>query len=508
MTANITPKTLAVTGTTANDKTYDGTGSTTVSVGTVVGLVGSETLNVTASGSFADVNVGTGKYVTVNYNLTDDSGLAANYSLANGGANAAITAKQLSVSGASVNSKIYDGSTSASVTGGTLTGLISGETINFTSSAAFASADAGTGKAATISYTLSDATGSASNYSIADASTTGTITPKALSISAPTAQSRVYDGTVAATVSAGTLSGLISGETLGVTATGSFASKSIGTGKAVSVTYNLSDGSGRAANYSLAAGSTNADVTSKALGLTTSTITTKTYDGTNGATIAGLGTLSGVVSGDTVTLDSAGASATFDSKNAGANKLVTLAGLSISGADAANYVLGATQASGTITPKALSITTPQYEGRAFNGSRVLDVEAGSLSGFVGAETIGVVANGLLDSAAAGVNKMVTISYNLLNGTNGGLAGNYSLANDTGTVDIEGDESGSEKQMARIMLDTLVEAQEQIVEVGMKMIEMTVAEEPEAQPENFVESMGQWQMLSCDSDADTAMCGSR
>ena len=96
----------------------------------------------------------------------------------------------------------------------------------------------------------------------------------------------------------------------------------------------------------------------------------------------------------------------------------------------------------------------------------------------------------------------------LNGTNGGLAGNYSLANDTGTVDIEGDESGSEKQMARIMLDTLVEAQEQIVEVGMKMIEMTVAEEPEAQPENFVESMGQWQMLSCDSDADTAMCGSR
>ncbi|WP_255969784.1 YDG domain-containing protein, partial [Klebsiella pneumoniae] len=60
-----------------------------------------------------------------------------------------------------------------------------------------------------------------------------------------TVANKTYDGSTTATVTAGTLSGLVSGETLGTTtATGQFADKNAGTGKNVTVAYTLVDGVG------------------------------------------------------------------------------------------------------------------------------------------------------------------------------------------------------------------------------------------------------------------------
>ena len=80
---SITPKTLTVAGTTVADKTYDGTATATVSIGTVTGLVGTQTLNIAASGVFSDPNVGTNKNVAVNYLLSNgaNGGLASNYAV-------------------------------------------------------------------------------------------------------------------------------------------------------------------------------------------------------------------------------------------------------------------------------------------------------------------------------------------------------------------------------------------------------------------------------------------
>jgi hypothetical protein len=76
-----------------------------------------------------------------------------------------------------------------------------------------------------------------------------------------------------------------------------------------------------------------ADILKKAIAGSVA-VNSKTYDGTTAAT--GAITLSGVIAGDSV---AATASFAFDDKNAGAGKVVTIGGGSLSGADAGNYSL-------------------------------------------------------------------------------------------------------------------------------------------------------------------------
>ncbi|HVM59772.1 MAG TPA: YDG domain-containing protein [Verrucomicrobiae bacterium] len=96
---------------------------------------------------------------------------------------------------------------------------------------------------------------------------------------------------------------------------------------------------------------------------------TKNYNGTGFATlIPGNYTLSGVFSGDTVTLNDP-SKAAYDTRNVGTGKLVTASGLAISGASASNYVLSSTSASaaiGTINPTNITVTaaanSKNYDG--------------------------------------------------------------------------------------------------------------------------------------------------
>ena len=99
-TANITAKSLTVSGITASNKTYDGNGVATLDASSVAysGLVGGDTFNGTYTGAFSDKNVGTGKTVTItpSYSGADVS----NYSITNhADVTANITAKSLTVSG-------------------------------------------------------------------------------------------------------------------------------------------------------------------------------------------------------------------------------------------------------------------------------------------------------------------------------------------------------------------------------------------------------------------------
>ena len=63
-----------------------------------------------------------------------------------------------------------------------------------------------------------------------------------------------------------------------------------------------------------------------------------------------------MISGDTVTLTTGGATGTFASRNAGTGITVTVAGLTIGGAQASDYTLTQPTASANITPVALTIT--------------------------------------------------------------------------------------------------------------------------------------------------------
>ncbi|MDP2944306.1 MAG: YDG domain-containing protein [bacterium] len=83
---------------------------------------------------------------------------------------------QLTISAPSVTtSKVYDGSTTAAVTAGTLSGVVTGETVTVSAAANYSSASVGTSKAITVVYTL-DGTDAGNYTKPIDYSTTGTIT--------------------------------------------------------------------------------------------------------------------------------------------------------------------------------------------------------------------------------------------------------------------------------------------------------------------------------------------
>jgi len=79
----ITAKTLTLSGTTVADKPFDGNTSATVTNnGTLNGLVGNETLSVTATGTFNNSSVGNQKPVAIKGALANGTGLASNYRVA------------------------------------------------------------------------------------------------------------------------------------------------------------------------------------------------------------------------------------------------------------------------------------------------------------------------------------------------------------------------------------------------------------------------------------------
>ena len=93
LTANITTKTLTVSGASAQNKTYDGLTTATISGASLVGVESGDDISVSGSGTFADANVANGISIIANlslsgadagnYTLTQPSGLTANISKAN-----------------------------------------------------------------------------------------------------------------------------------------------------------------------------------------------------------------------------------------------------------------------------------------------------------------------------------------------------------------------------------------------------------------------------------------
>jgi len=324
--ANIYRVPLQVTGITAADKVYDATfAATLVGTAMITPLPGDVvTLNTgTGAAAFNSKNVGNNVIVTLtsyalggtdagNYTLTPPPGLSANISKA-----------PVIFSGTPVAAnKVYDGTSFTSISGVTVSGLVSGDAAYLVGN--FFTPDVGVNK--TVSVALTGA--SAGNYSYTNMpSLTASITQKALSYSGtPVASSRVYDGTNTTTLTGVTLSGIVAGDA--VTLSGQFADKNIGTGKAVTSVLSGSKGG----NYSLApiSGLT-ANITAKALTLSgTPVAASRMYDSTLITAIGGA-SLVGAVSGDSV-----GLIGLFADPNVGTAKPVTLA---LAGTDIGNYTI-------------------------------------------------------------------------------------------------------------------------------------------------------------------------
>ena len=435
LSADISQASLTVSGLLANNRVYDASTNAPLSGTASVSALEGDSVSVagTAVGTFADKNVGTGKTVTLS-GVTLSGADAANYSITPTATTTAdITAKSISLNGFTAASKVYDASTTASISNaGSLSGVISGDAVTASNSgASFANKNVGTGKNVTLNgVSLSGADGA--NYSIAQsATTTADITAKAISLNGFTAASKVYDASTTASISnAGSLSGVVAGDTVVASNSGaSFANKNVGTGKAVTLS-GVALGGADAANYSIAqSATTTADITAKALSLSGFTAASKVYDATTTASITNVGSLTGVLSGDTVTASNSGAS--FANKNVGTGKNVTLSGVSLAGADAANYSIAqSATTTADITAKPVSVSGLLASNKTFDGSTVatltgtptvVALAGDSLS--VGGTPVGAFAD-----SRVGTDKAVTVSGNTLSGTD---APNYKLLQQAG-----------------------------------------------------------------------------
>jgi trimeric autotransporter adhesin len=365
--------TAALQGTVS--KVYDRTVSAALSASNYVlnNVYGSDdvVLNNPVSGTYDDYNVGTGKTVSVT-GLSISGTKAANYTLAStvaSGAVGEIIAKALSITGLTADNKVYNRSTTATLSGtGALDGVEAGDTVTLggTYSANFADWNVGTNKAITVSgYTLGGA--NSHNYTLTQpTSLTANIAPKTLTAGLTGTIYKTYNGDDFASIAVGnyTLSGTIIGDTVALNspAVGTYDNKNAGTGKTVTVT-GLSLLGGSAGNYQLASTSISGPlgtILAKTLSILGITAKNKVYDGTTTAAVnAESAMFSGKISGDDVSLNSGTLSANFTDKNVGAGKAITVSGFSLSGADANNYSLDTGSFTGTtanITQRALTVS--------------------------------------------------------------------------------------------------------------------------------------------------------
>jgi hypothetical protein len=455
-TADITAKAITASGISASHKIYDGTDAATVnSAGAVlIGLVDGDTVTVSATGTFSDKNVGIGKTVTLvssyggidvgNYAITDQASTTAT-----------ITQKALTLGGIITSNKVYDGTSAATLNtaGVTFTGLIGGDTVTLggDGTGTFIDKNVGTNKAVIVSgYTLVGS--DAGNYAVGQPTgLTADITPASLLVSGLTASHKIYDGTDAAIVNTvgAVLTGLIGGDTVTVSATGTFSDKNVGTGK--TVTLASCYGGIDAGNYTITDQvSTIADISSKTLTASGITANNKVYDGTGIASLnTGVAGLAGgaaadddnkYYTGDVISLDVSSAAGAFADKNVGTGKVVTVSGLALTGADAGNYTVSdGSGASADITPKSVTVTGFAADNKVYDGTTDVTISNwGFVVTGVGTETLTLNHGSTsFSDKNAGTGKTVTADgYSLGDGANGGLASNYTLSSTSATTTVD------------------------------------------------------------------------
>lgn len=439
--ANITAYILALTGT----RVYDGTAIADANLfgnqGVLTGVNG-ETLTLSGSGDLQDKNVGVEKPFAAGglggFTLVGNgTALASNYTLAGGNDWVTITPLAITVA-ATGQDKVYDGTTSAQVTLAA-TGVLPGDTISFSDGAAnFASKDVGNNKLITVTGITGTGT-DAGNYSYnSGATTSANITPFILDLTGL----RIYDGTdtAAATLfgSNGVLTGA-DGETLTLSGSGTLVDKNVGLRKSFTPTglggFSLTGNNGAlASNYTLTGGTDWVTILPKPI-LVTANVADKTYDGTTAATLLSLNN-GGIIAGDNVTVSYS--SVAFLSPNAGNRVPIVVQGVSLTGADAGNYIYPSTvPTSAAIFPYVLNLTGRRiYDGTATAAASLFGND-GVLTG-VNGETLTLGGAGTLVDKNVGIQKMFAsngLAGFTLTGNGGALASNYTFTGGTDWVTI-------------------------------------------------------------------------
>ncbi len=355
-----------------------------------------------------------------------------------------ITPKLVTLSGAAVLTKTYDGdntTAAAELSGVTVTSGVSGESLTLTLTAgAYADENAGMNKTienpefALVPVEASGTT--ASNYSLPSSiPLSGTIMPQPTTFTG-TAAAREYDGTdTVNTAISGTFEPALLGTDVVTITGGTYASADAGAAKPIT---GASKGGADAGNYAVTIGTITGEITKKPTTFT-ATVPARAY---NGSDQVGSGTaISGsfnpdLLNGDVVTITGG----TYASADVGVGHAITDS--TIGGADGGNYAV-TLSVTGTINQASITaIGGVTVDAKTANGNTdaTFDTSAATGTGVVSGELAdfragGLQVSGSFAAATAGTHN-VDVTYTLAD--NGSFkAANYEIAEDAKTAILSG-----------------------------------------------------------------------
>lgn len=407
--ATISPAVLSLAGTRVYDATTNADASLFGNNGVLTGVNG-ETLTLSGTGTLSTKNVGVEQSFAAGglngFTLTGNSGaLSSNYTF-EGGANwVTITPATLYVTGTVADSRVYNGTTSATLSGSQLSGVFAGDSVTLGNIATGSFDNKNVGNNKPVSTDMTVGGGDAGNYVLVQPTgLTASISPLGIIVDA-TGSNKVYDGNTLDTVGLGS-TGVIAGDNIGFSSTSAnFSDKNVGSGKTVTV-----DGIGLsgadAGNYALlnSTATTMANITPRPI-IIDATGTNKMFDG-NALDAATLSTL-GILPGDQASFSYG--SALFNDAHAGNGKTVTILDIVGSGADINNYLFNtSTTTTANIEPLPITVIATGTN-RTYNGSStdsVLLSSSGTLPGFPVNFTYG---SALFSNPNVGNGKLVTVS---------------------------------------------------------------------------------------------------
>ncbi len=428
ITVSITNKEITIQNVKATSRVYNGKTKVTLTGGELVGVDKADKDKLSfdlISGEIANANAGTNKSVTTNIELTGEA--KDNYALLlPTDVTVNITPKDLTIVGVNTTNRVYDGTTSVELTGGTLVGLVGTETFDVElNSGSIADPNAGDNKSVTTNIQLRGA--GLDNYTFRQPTDlTVNVTPKDLTIVGVKAVNRAYNGTTNVELTGGTLAGLVGTETFTVDLKeGSIANPNAGTSKKVTTKIELS-GDGLS-NYTFKQPTSIAvNISIKEITIQDVKAVNRPYDGTLSVELTD-GKLVGVEKVDKDKLAFRLLKGRMKSPDVGENKEVTT-DIRLTGNDEYNYILTyPTYVKVNITPREVIITDVEAVNRIYNGEKTVELTGGKLVGVVANDDLPfTLGNGIVESANVENNKVVTTNIEL----SGNQKDNYSLVQPT------------------------------------------------------------------------------
>ena len=405
---------------------YDATTNAAASdLSTHANLVGSQTLTLSGTGTIASKNVGSNKTVSIGTLALGDGtngGLAANYTLTGGTHQLTVNQRPL----VSSFTRFYDGTTTinsddttnVSISFNVLQG---GEnlTMNGTGTVSSKDVSAGSQSVTSVNLALADGTGGtaglASNYSLSSSNLT--INKKPINTVYLTRQYNASNSVAGSDLSS--MTGLIGSETLTLSGSATMSSANVGTNTVNAALFTLGNGfnGGLANNYTVSGGNHTMVITQRPLNATLA----RQYDATTTAAGSTLSSFDALQGGETLTMSGSGTAASKDVAN----------GIAMS----SNGTLALVDGTGLASNYNLNSTVINISKRVLNssGSKTYDANtdalasAITLSNLASTETLNHSGTASTSSANVGSYTISNLTgVSIADGTNGGLASNYTL----------------------------------------------------------------------------------